>query len=165
MANEGRRNFESRHVKEILGIDKDRLHHWTQNKKLIIPVVQGRGRGGRNQFSFENLLELDVIKELEYYGLDLNAIGKIMRSLRNFKQAWYKTGKPTSLWAYIRTNRKHYEKKGGFLALFPEAAKKFYARLITNIELAEYISEYRGAILIGILAMIKRMEEKTGIQL
>ena len=165
-----RRYFESRHVQELLGIDKDRIHHWTQNKKLIIPAVRGEGRGGRNRFSFENLLELDVIKELEQCGIELNTIGQIMRAIRNFKQASYETKQITSLWTYIRNNKKRYNKQwGGLLVIFPDVTKKFNVRLITKKELVEYVSfedlEYKGAILIGILEIIERMEEKTDIKL
>lgn len=158
-----RRYFESRHVNEFLGIDKNRLHRWTQIKNLIIPVIRSDGRGGRNKFSFENLLELDIVKELEQCGIELNTIGQIMRAIRNFKQASDETGEP--IWTYIRNHRKHYEKAGGFLALLPGESKRIHAQLITKKEMAGYVSGHRGVILIGILAIIEGMEEKTDIKL
>lgn len=167
-----RHYFESRHVNEILGINKDRLHRWTQTKNLILPVKRGKGRGGRNKFSFENLLELDIIKLLDYCGLDLNVIEIIMKAIRNFKQESYEytTTKPISLWTYIRNNKRRYNKQtGGFLVILPDATKKFNVRLLTKKELVKHISfkdlEYKGAILIEILAIIERMEEKTGMKL
>ena len=67
-------------------------------------------------------------------------------------------------------NKKRYNKQwGGLLVIFPDVTKKFNVRLITKKELVEYVSfedlEYKGAILIGILEIIERMEEKTDIKL
>jgi DNA-binding transcriptional MerR regulator len=128
-----------------------------QIKNLIIPVVRSDGRGGRNKFSFENLLEIDIVKELEQSGIELSTIGRIMKALRNFE------GEP--IWTYIRNNREYYEQAGGYLAILSGKSKRIHAQLITDKEMVLYASKYRSVTLIGILAIIEKMEERTEIKL
>ena len=52
---------ESRHIIEFLDVNKDQLFHWVKTKGLVKPHVEGKGRGGRSKFSFENLLDLVLI--------------------------------------------------------------------------------------------------------
>jgi len=70
--------FESRHIRKILGINKDQLLHWTLTRRLIKPAIEGVGRGGRSQFTFKNLFFLALIKELSIFGLDLRIIKEII---------------------------------------------------------------------------------------
>lgn len=70
--------YESRHIKKYLGINKNQLYHWIQTKRLVKPAVLGTGRGGRSKFTFEDLLNLSLVKELYEFGLDLNLIKKIL---------------------------------------------------------------------------------------
>jgi len=72
--------FESRHIQDILGIDKNKLFFWTQTKQLLKPEIEEKGRGGRSKFSFVNLLNLALIKELSEFGIELNAIKNILKA-------------------------------------------------------------------------------------
>ena len=71
--------FESKHIQELIGIDKNRLFFWVQTKGLICPEQQGRGRGGCSRFSFGNLLDIALIKELRDFGINFNEIKKILQ--------------------------------------------------------------------------------------
>lgn len=69
--------FESRQAQKFLKISSDHLHHWVNVKQLVKPAKAGKGRG-RNKFSFENLVELAIVKELAMFGIELNAIKSII---------------------------------------------------------------------------------------
>ena len=147
MINKERRYFESRHVQELLGIDKDRIHHWTQNKRLIIPAVKAKGRGERSKFSFSNLVELSIVRELVYCGLELNIIKRIMIPVRKCPP-----------WRDIKN------RGAQFLVIIPTLHKQFNVHICTQGEWGLYPIP-RSVILLDILIIIQELEEKTGITL
>jgi DNA-binding transcriptional MerR regulator len=85
--------YEARHVKEILGISKNKLFFWVKTYGLIKPEVeQGVGTGSRNRFSKKNLLELMVIKELTSFGIDLQTIRGIKNLIDEAKVVHWEKG-------------------------------------------------------------------------
>lgn len=157
MANDIRQLFESRHVKELLGIDKDKLHHWVQNKRLLKPAVEGKGRGGRNKFSFENLLELALIQELLPFGIELNGIAGIMKGIREWDEI---NEKSISLWEAIISKRQYYKKRGAFLLIwhYPYALYGFDFYLVEKKELMKTIVDTKSQIIINLLQIIYDVE-------
>jgi DNA-binding transcriptional MerR regulator len=121
--------YESRHVKEFLGINKDQLFHWIQTKKLMRPVIMGEGRGRRTRFSLDDLMTLALIKTIHEFGIELNNLKKIMASIKNAQfpiftlnelmknppeiQAYVKKRAFNgSVWDYYRANREHLKSEG-----------------------------------------------------
>jgi DNA-binding transcriptional MerR regulator len=121
--------YESRHVKEFLGINKNQLFHWIQTKKLMRPAVMGEGRGRRTQFSLDDLLTLTLIKSVYDFGIELNTIKKLMGSLENVEFPIYTFNELMknvpfiqpyvkkrvfrgSIWDYYRADREHFNKVG-----------------------------------------------------
>lgn len=78
--------LESRHIQDILDISKDQLLHWVKTMRLVKPIVTGKGRGGRSKFSFKNLLEIAIVKEMLNFGLDLNSIVKIKKEIDRYRK-------------------------------------------------------------------------------
>ena len=70
--------YESRHVKEFLGINKNQLFHGLKTKTLMRPILLGEGRGGRTKFTIDDLLTLTLIEKINNFGIELNTIKKIM---------------------------------------------------------------------------------------
>jgi len=121
--------YESRHIKEFLGIDKNRLFHWIQTKRLMRPILLGEGRGGRTKFSIDDLLNLSLIEKINNFGIELNTLKKIMVCLENVEFPYYALDeamkndpfiqkhlkKPRfegSIWDYYRSDRDYFRRLG-----------------------------------------------------
>jgi len=165
MADDKRQYFESRHVQQYLGISKDKLFHWVHNKRLIEPAILGEGRGGRNQFSLENLLDLALINEMTTFGIELNMIAYILRALRDWELWEDKKGRPTTIWGQIKSKRKHYDKKGCFLYLCSMTSQGCDFMLLEKDEMTWDIDIVQSALVINIMEIIKRIECFFGIEL
>lgn len=74
-----RKNFSIADGMKILDIGRDQLFYWIKTKRLIIPEIEGKGRGARSKLSIINILELAVIKELSILGIELNCIEEILK--------------------------------------------------------------------------------------
>ena len=144
--------FESRHIKQYLGINKNQLYHWIQTKRLIKPAIIGTGRGGRSKFTFENLLNLSLIRELYEFGLDLNLIKKIMDRVKKPEfpdddfaarmETWGAIGVGPfereirsefkgSIWDYYKENRDQLRKEGYTLEIY-KTEKGFKIRAMSG---------------------------------
>ena len=121
--------YESRHVKEFLGINKNQLFHWLKTKRLMRPILLGEGRGGRTKFSIDDLLTLSLIKEINEFGIELNTLKKIMACLEHVEFPNYALNegmkndpfiqkhlkKPQvkgSIWDYYRSDRDYFRRLG-----------------------------------------------------
>jgi len=139
--------YESRHIKEFLGIDKNQLFHWTQSKKLMRPTYLGEGRGGRSKFSLDDLLTLALIMEINNFGVELNTLKKIMMSLENveFPSITYKRDDDglgyrvdvknkfepgASIWDYYRTDRKLFSRVGYSLEISSGLRELYYKEML-----------------------------------
>lgn len=78
-----KKRFNLAYAMGILQVDRDKLFYWISRRKLIKPVVQGRGRGGRTFLSIDNLLDLALIKEFVAWGFDLNAVDNILSQTKD----------------------------------------------------------------------------------
>jgi len=141
--------YESRHVKEFLGINKNRLFHWIQTKKLMRPIVLGEGRGGRTKFSIDDLLTLSLIEEINNFGIELNTLKKIMACLEHVEFPNYLLNeamkndpfiqkhlkKPQfkgSIWDYYRSDRDYFRRLG------------YSLEILRGIRRKEIIKELKG---------------------
>ena len=67
--------YEAKDIREILGIDKNKLFYWTRTLGLLEPDIEkASGTGTSNKYSLANLIDLAVIKNMVHFGLSLNAI-------------------------------------------------------------------------------------------
>jgi DNA-binding transcriptional MerR regulator len=89
------KQFTAKDIYEIFGIDKNKLFHWINTHRLLKPdIEEGSGRGRRRVFSRNNLLELNIIKKMQEYGIELSAIKKFKTFLDRYKvKAKYKDGR------------------------------------------------------------------------
>ncbi len=124
--------FESRQIYKYLGINKNQLFHWVQTKELMQPAVLGIGRGGRSQFTFDDLLDLALIKELFDFGFDLKIVKEIMKKIESpdfpdddyeeRKKTWGLVGSKFKyrkfIWEYYRKNKSRLNKQGYTLEIY-----------------------------------------------
>jgi len=176
MSHEIRQLFESRHVQEYLDIDKDRLFHWVKTKRLINPAIEGRGRGKKSKFSFENLLDLALTKELTNYGVELNMIKDILSGISNYSLDRKSRIKKT-IWQTFKDRRSHYEKKGCVLTIeWGRLEEEWVFDLLEGEEILEQLHEdilllsweavpaIKSILLINIFGIIDSLEKKVGMK-
>jgi DNA-binding transcriptional MerR regulator len=79
------KQFEAKEVKQLLGIDKNRLFYWINTHRLVKPEIEeASGTGTRAKFSLKNLLELAVVERMIDAGFDLKKIKEIKGKLDKF---------------------------------------------------------------------------------
>ena len=70
--------FESRNVVSLVGVSERELRHWADRGIVVPDIADAVGRPGvRRQYSFENLLQAAIIKELLRQGINLHEAAKM----------------------------------------------------------------------------------------
>src|SRR5262245_5664478 len=69
-----------RQVLAHTGVTRSQLQHWTEDG-LIQPYTAADGQGTRNAYTFHNLIEVAVCKQLRGLGLAQTALGVVIDGL------------------------------------------------------------------------------------
>lgn len=160
-----RKKFNLVRAIEIIGVDRERLFYWISHKRLIKPLVKGKGRGGRTFLSLENLLDLALINELSILGISLETISEFLEST-------------SGRWMLFRKDRKKYEEHG-FLMVIDKygitgeaEAALFPGRALVNQLMDDFtLKSYAGGeapmsvMIINLWKIIWTIEEKTQTKL
>lgn len=126
-------------IQRILGISRNKLFFWTRTKNLVKPDIREvRGTGRGNLFSFKNLLDIALIKNLDDAGYELNAIQWFIlpgdylivdpelyekqKSLHNT----YKHKKVDRIWDFIKEHKDFYYKHGCIFLVSGEKTEGVY---------------------------------------
>ena len=76
--------FESRNVVSLVGVSERELRHWADRGIVVPDIADAVGRPGvRRQYSFENLLQAAIIKELLRQGINLHEAAKMLIVYKN----------------------------------------------------------------------------------
>ncbi|MFC2166883.1 hypothetical protein ACFLQZ_02850 [Acidobacteriota bacterium] len=182
------KHFEARHIETLLDIDKNRLYHWVKLRGLITPdIEEGSGRAGRSKFSFKNLLEISLIKDLYKLRFELPEIYSIMKSVQKMAPLYDpETGAHeldsreeniigTDIWESFSSNRPDFEKDGYILVIskgeyedniFSINEKDFYKMMSEKSSgNTIYGSIKKPFVVIDLLERIRGLEQKTGHRL
>jgi len=141
--------YESRHVKEFLGIDKNQLFHWLKTKTLMRPILLGEGRGRRTKFSIDDLLTLSLIKEINDFGIELNTLKKIMACLEHVEFPNYALNEAMKNDPFIQKHLKKPHVKGSIWDYY-RSDRDYFRRLGYSLEISrgirrkEIIKEFEG---------------------
>ncbi len=76
-------DFSGKRTAEIVGITYRQLDYWARTDLIRPSVAEARGSGSRRRYSYRDLLELKVIKNLLDAGLKLESVRKIFAYLRD----------------------------------------------------------------------------------
>ena len=77
-----RKEFSAKHIEEILGASRQRLHQMRLMGIISPSVNKARGQGERNKFSFDDLVDIAVILKLLKFGVDYFALQSYMHVYR-----------------------------------------------------------------------------------
>lgn len=101
--NQVERTYRSRDIQEF-GISKIQLVHWVQ-VGAIIPLKDARGRGGRRVYSYQNLVEALICRELAKYSIETHVMRSLLEVLREDKIGVIGRNKNVSFWDYIEQDK------------------------------------------------------------
>jgi DNA-binding transcriptional MerR regulator len=74
--------FGAKVVKEITGVSRMQLQHWDRTDIVRPSIKIGAGKGSRRVYSFKDLVQLKVAKQLREEGISLQKIRKALEYLR-----------------------------------------------------------------------------------
>src|SRR5580765_6307336 len=73
-------------VCKIVGITYRQLDYWARTDLVKPSVMEANGSGTQRLYSFGDLLELKVIKQMLDAGIELRSARKAVESLRSYKK-------------------------------------------------------------------------------
>lgn len=76
-------SFSGKRTAEIVGITYRQLDYWARTDLITPSLASATGSGSRRQYSYQDLLELKVVKSLLDAGLKLEAVRDAFSFLRN----------------------------------------------------------------------------------
>lgn len=77
-----KQGFRTSEVSKITGLTQRQLDHWDRTGFLKPSLDPGEGRGKVRLYSFNDLVQLKVVKELRDAGVSLQALRKVVGHLR-----------------------------------------------------------------------------------
>ncbi len=95
--------FNSKMVSRIVGVSLRQIQYWDERGFIRPSVKLAEGRGTKRLYSFSDLVQLKVIKDLTDYGLSLQ---KIRRCLSYLKRSFPDTPQPLSSLRYLTDGEK-----------------------------------------------------------
>jgi len=82
------KQFTAKDIKNILGIDRNKLFYWIKTYRMVKPEIEeASGTGKTSKYSLKNLFELSIIKELLSSGFDIKTTTEIKNSLDDYKDS------------------------------------------------------------------------------
>src|SRR5712692_3370265 len=76
-------NFNSKTVSRIVGVSLRQIQYWDERDFIRPSVKTAGGRGTKRLYSFSDLVQLKVVKDLGEHGLSLQKIRRCLRHLRD----------------------------------------------------------------------------------
>ena len=75
--------FDSKTVSRIVGVSLRQIQYWDEQGFIRPSVKTAGGRGTKRLYSFSDLVQLKVVKDLAGHGLSLQKIRRCLRHLRD----------------------------------------------------------------------------------
>lgn len=100
--------YSSSEIQRIAKITKMQAIHWTQTG-IIVPLQDAQGRGSRRVYSWENLIEMMICRELNKYGVEkwvMEQITHLMNEPALFSTQTGETAPYDNYWAFFKQNLK-----------------------------------------------------------
>ncbi|HBA39378.1 MAG TPA: hypothetical protein DCZ05_06450, partial [Deltaproteobacteria bacterium] len=95
--------FNSKMVRRIVGVSLRQIQYWDEQGFIRPSVKLAEGRGTQRLYSFSDLVQLKVVKDLTDYGLSLQ---KIRRCLHYLKRYFPETVQPLNSLKYLTDGEK-----------------------------------------------------------
>ena len=90
--------FDSKTVSRLVGVSLRQIQYWDERGFIRPSVKTAGGRGTKRLYSFSDLIQLKVVKDLGDHGL---SPGKIRRCLRHLKNSFPEYRQPLASLRYL----------------------------------------------------------------
>ncbi len=90
--------FNSKMVSRIVGVSLRQIQYWDERGFIRPSVRLAEGRGSKRLYSFSDLIQLKVVKDLTKRGLSLR---KVRRCLTHLKHSFPQTAEPLRSLRYL----------------------------------------------------------------
>jgi len=184
-----RKWYMAKDIMNLLGVSSGQLFHWGRTWGLIKPDVKARGRAFKDKYSFRNLLDIALIKELNDLGFEPSKIKEIMAPFR--KGPWMKKGMKGTILDYYKAGREDseeyideketwepypgYDKDALYILIekkadgdyslgLPGNIKHIFGLVANSMKILQSDAP-KTNIIINLSAIVKELEEKTGERL
>ena len=149
--------FDTKEMITALSIPKEQLSQWVHYNRMIEPLYRGIGRGGRNKYSYKNLLDLALVKEFACFGIETHGIKLFVKKLEtHFENT---EGEKTSLWDHINSKRRYYDKRGFYL-LFGSYISDPKILDLRKKDVLKSIYDSESYIIINVMKILFNMEKQ-----
>lgn len=178
--------YTAKDIKNLLGISSGQLFHWGQTWGLITPKIKGGGRAYKDKYSFMNLLDIALIKELNEMGFEPSKIKYILKPYDRSDAPKEWRGSIWNFFKYGREDKEEYDgtadkwntfpgyDKSGCLILMGKEKDEYLIyfighnervlSLITNL-MKRTEDAPKSFFIIDLLNIVREVEEKTGEKL
>ncbi|WP_419920403.1 MerR family transcriptional regulator [Candidatus Poriferisodalis sp.] len=75
--------FSATETAELVGITYRQLDHWAREGLIVPSMAKAQGSGSRRRYTYNDLLELKIVKKMRDAGIDLKSISRSFDYLRN----------------------------------------------------------------------------------
>ncbi len=91
-------NFNSKVASRIVGVSLRQIQYWDEQGFIRPSVRAATGRGSKRLYSFTDLVQLKIVKDLTKHGLSLQ---KVRRCLVHLRRDFPETAQPLSSLKYV----------------------------------------------------------------
>jgi len=152
MNDTNRKWYQAKDIRTLLGVTSGQLFHWGQTWGLIQPEIKAKGRAFKDRYSFRNLLDIALVKELNALGFEPSKIGEIIAPFEHGKG---------NVWDYFKDGRndsKDYDEDLDKWITFPGYDKEGFLLLIERRKDGEYSIGHPGSVkdILGYLGHIMK---------
>ena len=149
--------FDTKEMITALNVPKEQFSHWIHYARMTEPLYKGVGRGGRNQYSYKNLLDLALVKKFASLGIETHVVKLFLIKLETHFEST--EGEKTSIWDHINSKRRYYEKRGLYL-LFGSCISDPKVLDLRKKDVLKSIYDSESYIIINVMKILSDMEKQ-----
>ncbi len=75
--------FSATETAQLVGITYRQLDHWARERLVVPSMAKAQGSGSRRRYTYNDLLELKIVKKMRDAGIDLKSISRSFDYLRD----------------------------------------------------------------------------------
>lgn len=150
--------YSSSEIQRIAKISKTQAIHWTQTG-VITPLQDAHGRGSRRVYSWSNLVEIMICRELNKYNIGRSLMQSIISRInkpgdRVTRFIPIKTGVSSSYWDYLN---KYPKTDQVYLVIKEDSPNGF--EIVMKRNLMSVTADRPSCVIVNIAALIAETEE------
>lgn len=151
--------YRSKDIQRIAKVSKDKLVHWTRIG-IIEPIQNAEGRGARRVYSYRNLIEAMICRELNQFHVETQTLRVVIGYLD--APLWPPDKSKYTFWEVLEKQHARVLDVHPFLIIKPDLSSNMPA---INITLSEktgvtiYLERFNRAMVINIKKLVEEADQ------